>query len=130
MLDGRRHMGRVIAEMFGQAIQIGQEKLVHNPYGAARGVLVYDGFITLPSGKIDAIVVDICEYGLQLTTFLMAVPYRPNSSPEGFAVYRPKLLSCTGSELDAQVVGCAFLQGVDSNNKAAPIWNRHREEGF
>ncbi len=83
MLDGRRHMCRVIAEMFGQAIQIGQEKLVHNPYGAARGVLVYDGFITLPSGKMDAIVLDICEYGLQLTTFLMAVPYRPNSSPEG-----------------------------------------------
>jgi hypothetical protein len=58
------------------------------------------------------------------------VPYRPVNSPEGFAVHRPKFLSFAGPEPDYQDVGSAFFEGVDSHDKAAPIWSRHLDESL
>jgi hypothetical protein len=129
-LDGKRQMHRFMAERIEEGVRQGQDRLARNSDGASRAALVYDGFITLPTGKIDALLVDIRDYGSPLRSLLMAVPYRPVNSQQGFAVHRPKFLSFTGPEPDFQAVGSAFFQGVDSHDKAAPVWSRNLDESL
>jgi len=127
---GKRQMHRFMADRIEVGVREGQERLAANAEGATRAVLIYDGFITLPTGKVDALLVDIRDYGLPSRSLLMAVPYRPASSPQGFAVHRPKFLSSSGPEPDYQAVGSAFFEGVDSHDKAASIWSRHLDESL
>jgi len=126
--EGHRHIRRFMADRIEQGVQEGKDKLARNPDGASRAVLVYDAFITLPTGKVDALIVDIREYDSPASSLLMAVPYRAASSPQGFAVHSPKFLSFTGAKPDYQVLGTAFFQGVDSHDKAAPVWTLHLDE--
>ena len=128
--EGKREMHRFMADRIEEGVREGQDRLARNSEGATRAVLIYDGFITLPTGRVDALLVDIRDYGSSPRSLLMAVPYRPASSPQGFAVHRPKFLSFTGPEPDYQAVGSAFFQGVDSHEKAAPIWSRHLDESL
>jgi hypothetical protein len=128
--DGKRQMHRFMADRIEEGVREGQERLATNSDGASRATLIYDGFITLPSGKVDALLVDIRDYGSPSRSLLMAVPYRPASSPQGFAVHRPKFLSFAGTEPDYEAIGSAFFQGVDSHDKAAPVWSRHLDESL
>src|SRR5437773_137170 len=125
--DGTRQLHRFVAERVEKGVEEGKDRLARNPDEAARAALVYDGFITLPTGKVDALLVDIREYGKPPRSLLMAVPYRPAASPHGFAVHRPKFLSFDGPAPDYQVACSAFFEGVDSHEKAAPIWSRYLE---
>jgi hypothetical protein len=128
--DGKRQVHRFMADRFEQGVSEGQDSLARNVDGAKRAALIYDGFITLETGKVDALLVDIRDYGSPSRSLLMAVPYRPVNSPQGFAVHRPKFLSFAGLEPDYQIVGSAFFEGVDSHDKAAPIWSRHLDESL
>ena len=126
--DGKRQMHRFMADRIEQGVQEGQARLAGNPDCATQGVLVYDGFVTLSAGKVDALIVDIRDYGLPSRSILMAVPYRHASSPQGFAVHRPKFLSFAGPEPDYQAVSSAFFEGVDSHDKGAPVWSQHLDD--
>jgi hypothetical protein len=128
--DGTRQMHRFMADRIEDGVREGQDRLASNPESAIRAVLIYDGFITLPTGKVDALLVDIRDYGSPSRSLVMAVPYRPAGSPQGFAVHRPKFLSFAGPEPDFQAVASAFFQGVDSHDKAAPVWSRHLDESL
>ena len=128
--DGTRQMHRFMTEKFEQGVQEGKDRLASNSDGAVRSVLVYDGYITLGTRKLDALFADIRDYGFPSRSLLMAIPYRPASSPEGLAVHRPKFLSFTGPELDHQKIGEAFFQGVHSHAKATPIWTKHLDESL
>ena len=129
-LDGKRQIHRFMADRIEEGVREGKDRLERNSEGAARAVLIYDGFITLPAGKVDALLVDIRDHGPPSRSLLMAVTYRPAKSPQGFAVHRPKFLSYAGQEPDYQAVGSAFFQGVDSHDKAAPVWSRHLDESL
>ncbi|WP_395743662.1 hypothetical protein [Prosthecobacter sp.] len=128
--DGKRQMHRFMTDRIEQGVREGQDRLSRNLEGATRAALIYDGFVTLPMGKVDALLVDIRDHSLPSCSLLMAVPYRPASSPQGFAVHRPKFLSFAGPEPDYQALGAAFFQGVDSHDKAAPVWSRHLDESL
>lgn len=128
--DGTRQLHRFAAERIEKGVEEGKDRLGRNPDRATRAVLVYDGFITLPTGTVDALLVDIREYEKAPRSLLMAVPYRPATSPKGFAVHRPKFLSCAGPEPNYEITGSAFFEGVDSHDKAAPIWSRHLDESL
>lgn len=128
--DGKRQMQRFMADRIEDGGRDGQQRLADNPDGAIRAVLVYDGFVTLPAGKVDALVVDIRDYGSPSRSLLMAVPYRPASNPQGFAVHRPKFMHWTGPGLDYQAVASAFFQGVHSHDKGAGIWSQHLDESL
>jgi hypothetical protein len=59
----------------------------------------------------------------------VAVPYRPRSAPQGFAVYRPKFINVAGAdELDYAALAAAFFAGVDSHEQAAAVWNAHLDQ--
>lgn len=128
--DGKRQMHRFIADRVEDGVREGQERLASNPDKATRAVLIYDGFVNLSTGKVDALLVDIRDYGSPSRSLLMAVPYRPASSPQGFAVHRPKFLSFAGPEPDYQAVGSEFFNGVDSHGEGAPVWSQHLDESL
>ena len=67
-------------------------------------------------------------YGDPEIVFGMAIPYRNAKHPDGFAVYRPKLLSYVGGELDSDNLVNAFFLGVDQHEQGAAVWNAHIDE--
>jgi hypothetical protein len=109
--------------------QVARNAFEANEIGAQRAVLVVDGYVHLPTGRTDALLIDAIEYGPAARSITMALPYRPKSDAGGFAVHRPKFLKLTGVERTAEV-GEAFFAGVDSHEQAAPVWNAHLDESL
>jgi|SRR6266849_1964402 len=128
--DGKRQMQRFATPKLEQGVEAGRDWLARNPEGAAQAVLIYDGFVTLPSGKVDALLLDIRFYGPTGWSLMMAVPYRPASDSQKFGVYRSKFLSCDLPAPDYQVLGSEFFQGVDSHDKGAAVWSKHLDESL
>jgi hypothetical protein len=126
--NGERGMVRFANGDIAMGAQAGRQALRDNPNGAARAVLVVDAYLHLPAGKVDALVVEAVEYGPQPRTFMIGVPYRPQPSPRGFAVHRPKLLEDPGVDADALIV--AFFAGVDSHEAAAQVWTESLDESI
>ncbi|BCY11986.1 hypothetical protein [Actinoplanes sp. L3-i22] len=125
--DGRRGGARFADEDLELAVKAGQAALAGNAELAARAVLVFDGYVPLPSGRTDALIIEGAEYEPALRTLRMAVPYRP--SP--FAVFRPKFLLADGVERDGfAALGDAFYAGVDSHEQAGPLWNASLDQSI
>jgi hypothetical protein len=124
--DGSRGMDRFALDDAGDGARAGQEALHANRYGAVRAVLVVDTYLDLDSGRTDALIVEAVEYGPDLRSLKLAVPYRAKPSPQGFAVHRPKFIGIDGiSEQDQAALADAFFDGVDSHEQAAVVWNAH-----
>lgn len=127
--DGGRGMDRFAADDIAEAVRAGQDALHANPRGSVRAVLVTDAYIQLGTGRSDALIVEAVEYGAASPSMTMAIPYRPRSSPHGFAVYRPKFIEVTGTgEPDYGGLADAFFAGVDSHEQAAAVWNAHLDQ--
>jgi|RhiMethySRZTD1v2_1073278.scaffolds.fasta_scaffold591518_2 hypothetical protein len=133
----KQEMVRLAMEPYEAAVAYGREVLTKNEQKAVRAVLIYDGYVTLPGGKTDALVLEIRKYSprglLQwrsgpTQSLTMAVPYRDVGKPGGFAVFRPKLLSDEGGEAAAFDLGQAFFRGVDQHKKGAAVWNNHLDQ--
>jgi hypothetical protein len=134
-LNGERGMERFVMGDLGDGANAGLEALRGNTPGAARAVLVVDGYVHLQSGRTDSIIIEAVEYGASAPaakttpSIKMAIPYRPLATPQGFAVHRPKFLEVTGVDAaDYQALGEAFYQGVDSHDAAAQVWNAHYDD--
>ena len=117
-------------EKLERAVEKAKENFLGNHQRALLATLIYDGYVTLPDGKTDALVVEsriFCEPPVVLK---MLVPYRSSDHTEGFAVFRPKFLELSGSESkDFDALGLAFFAGVDSHEKGAAVWNRYIDQG-
>ncbi|MCA2206475.1 hypothetical protein [Nocardia rosealba] len=71
-------------------------------------------------------MVPLIGYGPRRRSIKMAVPYRPHTSEQGFAVYRPKFIETSGIDApDYDAIAEAFFTGVDSHEQAAAVWNAH-----
>jgi hypothetical protein len=127
-IDGSRQMVRIEAEQLQDAVSDGKQWLADNPASAVRAVFIYDGFVTLPDGKTDALVVEAIDFGPPRSGFTMAVPYRHAKSPAGFAVYRPKFLGFEGLGPAWDVLGDAFFRGVEQHEQGAAVWNTSLDE--
>jgi hypothetical protein len=128
--DGTREMHRMVTDQLEDGVARGRQWIMENreaPYGA---VLIYDGFVTLDVGKIDALLVEAEWGGVQAQTFVMAVPYRHATNPAGFAVHRPKFISFVGFDPDLAELGEAFFRGVDQHEKGAEVWAAHLDQSI
>ncbi|MGP4026278.1 hypothetical protein [Actinomadura sp. 3N407] len=124
--DGGQHMDRLVFDDIADGAKAGQDALETGRPDWVRAVLIIDAYLHLDSGKTDALIVDAVEYLPARRSLKMAIPYRPQSSPQGFAVYRPKFLEVTGvGEPDHAALADSFFSGVDSHEKAAAVWNAH-----
>jgi hypothetical protein len=126
--DGKQEMHRLAAERLEDGVARGHDWLENNPESVPRAVLIYDGFITLPSGKIDALLVEARKYEPQALSFKMAIPYRHAQSPEGFAVHRPKFLELDGDESQVTALAQALFDGIEQHEKGAEVWNAYLDE--
>jgi hypothetical protein len=126
--DGSRQMERIEADELQDAVRHAKDRLASNPEAAARAVLVYDGFVTLPDGKTDALIIDALDYGPPRVGFTMAVPYRHAADATGFAVFRPKFLGFEGVEPSWDAIGEAFFRGVERHEKGAAVWNARLDQ--
>ncbi|MBN2495435.1 MAG: hypothetical protein JXR96_12645 [Deltaproteobacteria bacterium] len=124
--DGSRGMDRLAAAQLEQGVAQGEEWLRDNPHRATHAVLVYDGFVTLDSGKTDALMLRARKYGPSPGALDMLVPYRNPES--GFTVYRPKFVEVAPDTSDYSVLSEAFFRGVDSHEKGAEVWNAHLDQ--
>jgi len=123
--SGARSMSRLVADHIEDGVEDGKRGLAVNSDGSVCAVLVYDGYITLPSGKTDALFLDIRAYRDPVEALTMALPYRNQQSPQGFAVHRPKFLQYQGGgSPDYAQWGDAFFRGVDAHQQGATIWNK------
>jgi hypothetical protein len=124
--DGSRGMDRLVVDDSAAAARVGQEALQAKQHGSVRAVLVIDAYVNLATGRTDALILDAVEFGPTDRSLKMAIPYRPQAGPLGFAVHRPKFIKVMGvDEPDYAALGDAFFAGVDSHEKAATIWNTH-----
>ena len=122
--DGSRQMSRLAADKLEDGVAQGRQLLESNAGRAARAVLLYDGYVTLPSGKTDALFAVIRSYQAQHFTVSMAIPYRNAANAKGFAVHRPKFLDCDGIETpNYGAMGDSFFRGVDTHEKGLAVWN-------
>ncbi|MBN8613250.1 MAG: hypothetical protein J0L92_21840 [Deltaproteobacteria bacterium] len=123
---GQRDLVRFATPELGEGVARAKQTLDAPEPGVARSVVVYDGRITLPTGKIDAVICEGRDHAGG-ASLVVAVPYRHASSANGFAVHRPKFLEATDASpatLDA------FFVGVDSHSAAAPVWTRHLDQSL
>ncbi|TDB88178.1 hypothetical protein E1264_12315 [Actinomadura sp. KC216] len=124
--DGRKGMERLVHEDLDDAVKAGQAALEAGQEGWVRAVLVADAYLHLEAGRFDALIVNAVEYLPERWSLQMAIPYRPESSPDGFAVYRPKFIDVVGvDEPDFAALADAFFAGVDSHEQAAATWDAH-----
>lgn len=128
--DGERQMRRFAMEELGQGVELGKQQLASNEMQASVAALVYDGRITLETGKVDALIIEIRSYATPQAEAVVAIPYTPQSTGQ-FAVHRPKLLAwdhCDEFEIDDAFQ--AFFAGVDSHEKGAEVWNQSIDDSL
>jgi hypothetical protein len=126
--DGKRQMNRLVSDRIEEGVARGKEWMAKNPERASRAVLVYDGFFTLNSEKTDALIITVRNFSQVEAEVTLAVPYRPASDPNGFAVHRPKFLGFQGDQPDWQKLGEALWRGIAKHEKGAEVWNKHLDE--
>jgi hypothetical protein len=131
--DDRTFVRQFDAEELEVGVAEGRTWLELNPDHLDRAVLVFGGYYNLPDRKIDALRAEIVDYANPRQTFRVALPYRPLSSPEGFAVHRPKFIYETNGDQNdvlSLALGQAFMAGVEAYAEGSEIWERQKDESL
>jgi hypothetical protein len=118
---GERQFQRLEGEELQVEVARGQDWLMANPESVDFATLIYDGFVALEAGRIDALIAEIRSFGSDPASVTMAIPYR--HARDGFAVHRPKFLDCD-RDADWSLLGEAFFRGVAQHEHGSAIWNR------
>lgn len=127
--DHQRSLVHFDDEEFQLRVDTAKKWLEENPDGAVHAVLIFDGFVLLPRGKTDALIIEVRKYGAEPGSLSMLVPYRPLTTPEGFGVYRPRYLEYSGSQEESLsenyvVLDESFWSGVASHDDGAAAWKK------
>ncbi|MDR7273677.1 hypothetical protein [Catenuloplanes atrovinosus] len=130
--DGDRAMARFADDDPGISALTGQEALESNEFAATRAALVVEGFIHLAATpRIDALIVRAVSYFPERSAMAVAVPYRPNTDSDGFAVHRPRFLGFDNVEREEFLkIADAFHEGVSSHEEAAEVWHTALDESI
>ncbi len=123
---GKRSMKRYVALRLEEGVDEALKWLESShPDGGVR-VVVYDGYLPLPSGKTDSLFLKASSETLAVQ---MGIPYRSWDNPAGFAVFRPKFLEVPEIYLKGlSPLVEAFFNGVDSHAEGAKVWNQHMDQ--
>ncbi len=126
--DGGRALLRIEDTDVKASVARGRAWMDANPEQAERAVFIHDGFVRLPSGRTDALMALVREYGSPSMSLEIVVPYR-SASAGRFAVHRPKFQAAQGIPSLAGL-GEAFFRGVNSHEHGARIWNERLDESI
>lgn len=124
--SGKSQFLRLAMDDCEDAVRYGHEKLEHHDNGNIGAVFVADGFVTLDTGKTDALVVEVRVYNGATAKCQMVIPYRPASSSRGFAVHRPQITELENIEqAKFQPLMQAFFEGLERHHQGGQIWNQY-----
>ncbi|MDE2420660.1 MAG: hypothetical protein KGO49_05705 [Gammaproteobacteria bacterium] len=104
------------------------EEMKYNPRNVPFKVLAYDSYANLPTGRMDAVTLQAQCYGNFAATWIIVIPYRPASHPDGYAFYTPLLVSSSVDTEYNPMLMHAFYSGVDSMKLPDDPWNRYLQE--
>ena len=121
--DGERTLMRLEGDDMEKIVEEGRIWMDTNPEEVTLAVFIYDGYVRLPTGRTDALMSDIRDYGPPAMSLQVVLPYRSAKSGR-FAVHRPKFQRPEGIA-DLTVIGEAFFRGVNSHEHGARIWNEN-----
>ena len=124
--DHSVHMTRFEGAALGDVVNSARDRLEANPEGDTIGALFYDGYVNLPGGRTDAVIVELVEYESHGRASL-ALPYRHASDQDGFAIFRPKFLTVPDRS-DVRALGEALFRGVAKHEKGAAVWSKYLDE--
>lgn len=120
-----------------QMVSEGLRRLAVNAEGGPWQALHYDGYVNLPDGRRDALVVELRVYdqpaargageaGAQVPLLLsltMALPYRSASDPGGFATYSPRVVNASVRGPQQAALLDWFYRGIYTAKHYA--WDAH-----
>lgn len=127
-VDGTQSFRRIEGSELTECVAEGKAWLAAPPHDIALAVLIYDGFINLPGGKTDALLLDVHSYVSDTNAIQFAVPYQHAAKQGGFAVHKPKILEFSGAEPEWEAVVEALFSGVAQHSKGAEVWNAKLDE--
>ena len=123
---GKRSMKRYVALRLEEGVEEALKWLESSDSDGCARVVVYDGYLPLPSGKTDCLFLKMSSQALVVQ---MGIPYRSRDNPAGFAVFRPKFLEVPEDYLGSLSPFVeAFFNGVDSHAEGARVWNQHMDQ--
>lgn len=121
---GQQTVLQLPTENMQAAIRLGRDWMDENPENAVRALLLFDGRITLATGKTDAILIEASLLLPERESFSMAIPYRHAKDPAGFAVHRPKFIASDSEDpaATAQLIVGPFHEGVQQHEHGGRLW--------
>jgi hypothetical protein len=120
--DGKRMLQRFSDDDRNNALKEGRQML-RNYIAAPESVLAYQRLIRLPEGRANALFLEIQAHYPGIATAIMAVPFRPASRTVEFAIHRPKLLEVPAHYTEINILGTAFLSGINQHPKGSLLWS-------
>lgn len=112
---GERRMERYAMESV-KAIALGEQKITTLSEDTKGVVFIRDGYITLETGKTDAIIIDVSLNGDEQRRIQYMFPYRHADHEKGFAIHRLKVTNFTGiSTEDLDELSSSFWDGIESH---------------
>ena len=126
---------QLISDSFDESVSRGYDRLNRNPEQLPYQLMIGDGTAYLPTGKTQALSIDLRCYGATLGPGLeglqrieLAVPFRPADGEGGFAVYTPRLIMANEpSDLRPELVA-AFYAGVYQYRHDQFLWDACLDE--
>lgn len=126
--DWQRHMERVFAAEAQDAVAFGRKKMIANPMDANDAVLLFDGRISGPNGKRDAIIIEMRCHAFPWAEAAIGVPYTPRT-PGPLRVHVPKILQWKDcADFDKHAAFEAFFRGVSSHPQGSKAWDDALDE--
>lgn len=102
--------------------EAGQRLLDDNAENKPFAAMALDGYANLPTGRLDALIVDLRCYAKTARhnacplKLVINIPYRPASDPNGRGVFSPFVLSTTAGGSDLDDLLDAFYLGLSSQS--------------
>lgn len=127
--SGDRKMERIMAPRLEEGSAQALARLAEVAKTSPSAVAIYDGFITLPSGKLDALIVTLRGGDVGETETVVAIPFTPKKLLRRFAVHRPKLVRAASPNQEWQIrVLDEFFKGVADHEQGTAVWTKSLDE--
>ncbi|WP_269532744.1 hypothetical protein [Chitinimonas sp. BJYL2] len=116
----------LISHMFehpGEAIERCAQQMASNPKSLPHQAFVYDAYSYLPTGRTDALILEMVAYKPKPFRISVALPYRQASANEDFALQDPILLDCSMAKDFHPEIFAQFYKGIYSFKSQDFSWD-------
>lgn len=123
--DGKQTFVKLVSDTAEEALKRGDTAMRDNDKGLPYLAFQYEAYLNLPSGRTDALVIELRCYDSPALTLKLGFPFRTASHPEDFAILDPFLIECSAPISVRKVLIRSLYAGIDAW-KAGPFsWQAH-----